>query len=170
MSMKDLKIEEFIAHYVDTLEINKKVNDDIYKQKVRKYVIKKNGVVKSLNNLNEKPEDIEFCKFKLRNTNNYVIGVYIWIVDNEIRYIGKTKNLNERFNSGYGNISPRNIAKGGQSTNCKMNRFALKNINKKIDIYFIEADNDIKARKIEKDLLEYNQKNKKWNLENIQKK
>lgn len=168
--MKDLKIDKYTAFYVETLKISKKENDFIYKEKVREYVTKKKGVVKSLKNLKEKPEDIMFCKFKLNNINNYQIGVYVWVVDNEIKYIGKTKNLSERFNSGYGNISPRNIAKGGQSTNCKMNRFALMNINKKIDIYFIETDSNNKARKIEKDLLEYNQNNNKWNLENIQKK
>lgn len=35
-------------------------------------------------------------------------------------YIGETDNLEKQFRQGYGNISPRNCFKGGQSTNYKM--------------------------------------------------
>lgn len=56
-----------------------------------------------------------FCHFSIDAPKNS--GVYLWVVDNEIIYIGETENLSQRFNMGYGNISPRNCYVGGQSTN-----------------------------------------------------
>ena len=81
-----------------------------------------------------------------------VPGVYLWIVDDEIIYIGETKNLRKRFNTGYGNISPRNCYLGGQSTNCKMNKVVLEyfEAGKQIKLYFLKT-NDYK--KVELELL-----------------
>ena len=91
-----------------------------------------------------------FCKFKL-NTEEKA-GVYLWVLEGKIIYLGKTGNLRERFNSGYGTISPKNCYEGGQSTNCKMNKVALETAKagKRIAIYFLETD---KYNQIEKELL-----------------
>ncbi|MGD0009733.1 MAG: hypothetical protein ABSE93_14455 [Terriglobia bacterium] len=43
------------------------------------------------------------------------------MVDGELRYVGECANLSDRFNAGYGNISPKNCFKGGQETNCRLN-------------------------------------------------
>jgi hypothetical protein len=64
-----------------------------------------------------------FCKFSIKA--GAWSGVYIWVVDGQIIYIGETAGLMQRFNMGYGHISPRNCYKGGQSTNCKMNKVVL---------------------------------------------
>ena len=82
----------------------------------------------------------EFCHFKPNLPKES--GVYLWVVNDEIIYIGEAKDLRSRFNSGYGNISPRNCFKGGQSTNVKMNQVALNYSGKKptIEIYFIKTD------------------------------
>ena len=64
-----------------------------------------------------------FCRFSVDLPS--VSGVYLWVVGDEIIYIGEAVDLNRRFNSGYGNISPRNCYQGGQSTNCKMNKAVL---------------------------------------------
>ena len=124
-------------------------------------LIKKDGVLeffpqRIFTNINHYPylkgidENTPFCKFKpnLPPTN----GVYLWVIDDEIIYIGEGVNLYKRFNSGYGNISPRNCFKGGQNTNIKMNRIALKTYydNKKIDIYIFETQNH---KLLEKELL-----------------
>ena len=92
-----------------------------------------------------------FCKFKPNLPK--IKGVYLW-VDNydEIIYIGEEKNLYERFNSGYGNISPRNCYKGGQSTNVKMNRVALSYFNNNHSIYIYICETP-EHRAIEKKLL-----------------
>lgn len=40
-------------------------------------------------------------------------------------YVGECKNLTARFNTGYGQISPRNCFVGGQETNCRINKLIL---------------------------------------------
>lgn len=80
-----------------------------------------------------------FCRFSIDA--DEVPGVYIWVIDNEIIYIGETVNLKSRFNSGYGVIHPRNCYIGGQSTNCKMNKVVLENVlnDKEVKIYFYQT-------------------------------
>lgn len=97
-----------------------------------------------------------FCHFSVNAP--AVAGVYIWIVDDEIIYIGETQNLETRFNMGYGNISPRNCFVGGQSTNCKMNKVVMEYYEKHtpIDLYFYETTNN---KQVELELLRcYNTK------------
>ena len=55
-----------------------------------------------------------------------------------IRYIGICQDLSKRFNGGYGIISPRKCYKGGQSTNCKVNRRILDTAKGggSVDLYF----------------------------------
>ncbi len=105
-----------------------------------------------------------FCKFKLQNAKD-VSGVYAWIINNEVIYIGEAVNFRKRFNMGYGIISPRNCFEGGQKTNCKMNNVVYKTYKngQQIEIYFFETK-DYKA--VEKELLlnittKYNVKNNK---------
>ncbi|MDE7406061.1 MAG: hypothetical protein K2M89_04245 [Clostridiales bacterium] len=123
---------------------------------------------KNYNNKNHYPyiNDIDettlFCKFKpnLPKTK----GVYLWVDDeDEIIYIGEGENLYSRFNNGYGNISPRNCYKGGQSTNVKMNRVALSyfNNNRTIDIYVCETN---EHKRIEHELLSVI--NTQYNIQN----
>lgn len=64
-----------------------------------------------------------FCRFSVQA--GAWTGVYLWVADGEILYIGETLNLANRFNIGYGHISPRNCYAGGQSTNCRMNKVVL---------------------------------------------
>lgn len=91
-----------------------------------------------------------FCKFKI--SADEVPGVYLWIVDDEIIYIGETANLRNRFNTGYGVISARNCFEGGQTTNCKMNKVVLEcaKQNKEIKLYFYQTE---KFKEVELELL-----------------
>jgi len=61
-----------------------------------------------------------FCKFRIPSRFQ-ASGVYVLTLDKELRYVGECANLSARFNSGYGNISPKNCFKGGQETNCRLN-------------------------------------------------
>jgi len=61
-----------------------------------------------------------FCSFKISNRFR-ICGVYVLAIDDEMRYVGECANLSARFNTGYGNISPKNCFKGGQETNCRLN-------------------------------------------------
>ena len=127
---------------------------EISKEKLDKYASK--GLVKSLCEeftVADINNNLTFCEFKLKNDKvKNIAGVYLWVLNNEIIYIGETERLKDRFNTGYGTISPRNLFKGGQSTNCKMNRVVLNNtkLNKCIIIYFC---NTLEHKELEKKLL-----------------
>ena len=101
-----------------------------------------------------------FCRFSV-NAGNWP-GVYLWVVENEIIYIGETAKLGNRFNTGYGNISGINCFQGGQTTNCKMNKVVLElsRIGKTVKLYFF---NTTDYKKVELELLDaintqYNEK------------
>lgn len=164
--MERIVINGYEFKFIEKLiPIHKKTNIEI--EKLNKY--KGRELVSSLKNdislKNTKLEDIDFCKFKLLSDDIDKSGVYIWYINNDVAYIGEASNLRKRFNYGYGNISPRNIFKGGQSTNCKMNRIAMKCFKENIDIniFFYETSN---YKNVEQDLLDYNKKENKWNLYN----
>lgn len=85
----------------------------------------------------------EFTRFRVEGLPKDS-GVYVWLLDGEktLSYIGRAKNLNERFSSkGYDRISPRNCFVGGQSTNCKMNHEVLKQYQdgKRFRLYILET-------------------------------
>jgi hypothetical protein len=82
-----------------------------------------------------------FCKFRIPANLN-LAGVYAIKVEDSIKYVGECESLSWRFNTGYGNISPRNCFVGGQSTNCKINSYILKEKQKgrNIHLYFIDTD------------------------------
>ena len=91
-----------------------------------------------------------FCHFSI-NAGDWQ-GVYLWVVDRIIIYIGETAGLQQRFNMGYGNISPRNCYVGGQSTNCKMNKVILNlyEKGKTVSLYFYKTAD---YKRVELDLL-----------------
>ena len=66
-----------------------------------------------------------FCKFAIPNEYQ-TSGVYLFVAGSEVRYVGECMNLSNRFNAGYGNISPRNCFKGGQETNCRLNNLVYR--------------------------------------------
>lgn len=105
-----------------------------------------------------------FCRFSIQA--GALPGVYLWVTNGEIIYIGETENLQRRFNTGYGIIAPRNCFAGGQSTNCKMNKVVLTLFEQGqvIDLYFYETKN---YKQVELDLLrkiktQFNKKDNEW--------
>lgn len=92
-----------------------------------------------------------FCRFKINAPE--IAGVYLWVLDNEILYVGRTKNLAQRFNNGYGKISASNCYKGETITNCRLNK-ALLNLyeqGKIIGLYFYKTR---KYKALEKKILQ----------------
>ena len=61
-----------------------------------------------------------FCKFSIPRRLQHA-GVYLIVDGGSVLYVGECSNLADRFNLGYGTISPRNCFKGGQETNCRIN-------------------------------------------------
>ena len=94
-----------------------------------------------------------FCRFRISKLPNDE-GVYAITINEETMYIGECVNLAQRFSSGgYGGISPKNCFKGGQPTNCKINKNVLNHAKHgdKIDLWFFttELGNDRKTMESE---------------------
>lgn len=91
-----------------------------------------------------------FCRFSI-DAGNWP-GVYLWVVDGEIIYIGETVKLGQRFNMGYGRIEGVNCYEGGQMTNCKMNKVVLEltGTGKTIKLYFLNTQD---YKRVELELL-----------------
>jgi len=87
-----------------------------------------------------------FCRFSLKVKGYWrICGVYAMLNNKGLLYVGQTENLEQRFNSGYGNISPRNCYIGGQNTNCKINSMILNRYlnGENVYLFFFEtADYD----------------------------
>jgi hypothetical protein len=83
-----------------------------------------------------------FCKFKISRKYQHS-GVYILTINDEPFYVGECSNLAARFNTGYGNISPKNCFKGGQETNCRLNNlvYSATRDSKKTSIWFFQTAN-----------------------------
>jgi len=84
-----------------------------------------------------------FCRFSIPTRWRGKEGVYLLVVNGEVKYVGECEDLAKRFNVGYGNISPRNCFEGGQQTNCRINHeiFILLKKNASIDLFFFETSN-----------------------------
>ena len=66
-----------------------------------------------------------FCRFRLSGAGASP-GVYAVLVGGELKYVGESLNLAQRFGpAGYGEIQARNCHSDGQSTNCKINANVL---------------------------------------------
>jgi hypothetical protein len=103
-----------------------------------------------------------FCKFRIPNT-QHMSGVYGLLVGDELtfRYLGECVHLSNRFNAGYGNISPRNCFKGGQETNCRLNNlvFETTQAGKRVSLWFFRTADHKTVEKVLFGALQLN-----WNL------
>ena len=95
---------------------------------------------------------------------------YRWIWAKAILYVGRCTGerkgkgtLADRFNAGYGNISPRNCFENGQSTNCRINNLVLYLCKEKysIELVFHRTPNGDSASRVEADIL--NKTRPPWN-------
>jgi hypothetical protein len=67
-----------------------------------------------------------FCKFSISNRWRGKPGVYLFLVDGVLVYVGECECLVKRINQGYGCIAPRNCFDGGQATNVRINSLIRK--------------------------------------------
>lgn len=86
-----------------------------------------------------------FCRFQIP-ASSPIPGVYVITVAGEAKYVGETENLTARYNNGYGTISPRSCFTGGQSTNCRINSFVLRETlrGRSIELWFTPSDDRTK--------------------------
>ena len=73
------------------------------------------------------------------------------VTNDRLAYIGECQDFSQRFNTGYGQISPKNCFKGGQETNCRINQLILKCAESgwSVDAYFIETADPADRFKLE---------------------
>lgn len=81
-----------------------------------------------------------FCSFRVPDGISRP-GVYLIVTGDRLAYVGECQNFSQRFKTGYGQISPKNCYKGGQETNCRVNKLILKCAESAwaIDVHFLEA-------------------------------
>lgn len=81
-----------------------------------------------------------FCRFKVPGHITKP-GVYLIVADDTLAYVGECVDFSQRFNMGYGQISPRNCYAGGQETNCRVNQLILRcaQAERTVAVYFIET-------------------------------
>ncbi len=91
-----------------------------------------------------------FCKFKITNEYKGRAGVYIIKINGEVKYIGECEDLSDRYNIGYGQISPRNCFIGGQPTNCKINAYILNSVKSGaiVQLLFYETQDRFNVERI----------------------
>ncbi|WP_319370040.1 GIY-YIG nuclease family protein [uncultured Ilyobacter sp.] len=89
----------------------------------------------------------KFCKFRIPSVKS--VGVYCIMENDRVVYIGECLNLEQRFNSGYGVISPKNCFERFQTVNCKINSLILRSSKEKskLELYFIKSSNRKKLKK-----------------------
>jgi hypothetical protein len=82
-----------------------------------------------------------FCRFRVP-AGIHRPGVYCIVSNDRLVYIGECDDFSQRFNAGYGQISPRNCYVGGQETNCRVNQLILRCAQRgwQVDVYFKESE------------------------------
>lgn len=104
-----------------------------------------------------------FCKYKINDFLNDK-GIYCYIIDNEIKYIGRCrKTFKSRINNEYGKISAYNCLIDGQATNCHINSLVNSLESVYVGIYEMTDKYDQDIIKLEKYIL--SQKKFDWNIQ-----
>jgi hypothetical protein len=109
--------------------------------------------------------DGKFCEYSITNFQNDK-GIYCYILENQITYIGRSKKtFNERFND-YGKITPYNCLIDGQSTNCNINSKVNELETLTVGFYLMNESSDKEIEQFEKKLIHSLKKtNKLWNVQ-----
>lgn len=124
--------------------------------------LKKIGNKKYLNFLNNYGDKVYSHFGILENEVFNKKGIYTYYLNGRIKYIGITKdNYQKRINNGYGNISPKNCFKDGQTTNCHLNWLISSSFND-IKFYVKIMNNVDEILSIEKKLIQ--KYNPPWNI------
>ncbi len=96
-----------------------------------------------------------YCEFKLDPTLSKSKGLYCYIIEEKIQYVGRSKKtFGERIKE-YGKITPYNCLIDGQNTNCKINSLINENTNVKIGLFEMNNSSDEEIEKLERDLIKY---------------
>jgi hypothetical protein len=99
--------------------------------------------------------DLTYCTFRITQEDRLTQkGLYIYTVDNKIKYIGRCKDsFKKRINQGYGKIHPKNCYKDGQSTNCHLNALISENI-RSVAFYVLPLTDNKEIETTERELIQ----------------
>lgn len=96
--------------------------------------------------------DKKFCNYHINEFGNSK-GIYCYIVDDEIVYVGRSKmTFNKRFRD-YGKITPYKCLNDGQSTNCKINSMVNNIEHFKVGFYLMDSFSDKEIEVLEKEII-----------------
>ena len=106
--------------------------------------------------------DRRYCIYKIDQFLNDK-GIYCYVVDNKIMYLGRSrKTFKERFNE-YGKITAYNCLIDGQATNCHINSIINSIDNVFVGIYKMTNKSDEEIKEMEKRILKH--KTFEWNIQ-----
>jgi KaiC/GvpD/RAD55 family RecA-like ATPase len=106
--------------------------------------------------------DRRYCIYKIDQFLNDK-GIYCYVVDNKIKYLGRSrKTFKERFNE-YGKITAYNCLIDGQATNCHINSIINSIENVFVGIYKMTNKSDEEIKEMEKRILKH--KTFEWNIQ-----
>lgn len=137
-NVSDIELLGYPFEYIQELEPDRNLLGKIKQYDPKESFSKKGSI--QLNKYGTGP----FCRFSIKAKGNWgICGVYALFDNQELLYLGQTENFEQRFNTGYGNISPRNCYIGGQNTNCKINSMILSKYltGKKVYLFFFKTAN-----------------------------
>jgi len=104
-----------------------------------------------------------FCKFTLTDVDLSKKGLYVYVINNEIKYLGRClTNFKDRIISNYGRITATNCYKDGQSTNCHINSI-INNTSANVFVGFYPMTDEELIISLERDILIAN--NFGWNIQ-----
>jgi hypothetical protein len=107
-----------------------------------------------------------FCNFSISNYENDK-GIYCYIVNDEIVYVGRSKKpFGKRFKD-YGRITPYNCLIDGQATNCNINSKVNQIQTLEIGFYIMNSSTDKEIEKLEIEIIEaIKDQYDLWNIQN----
>lgn len=109
--------------------------------------------------------DGRFCEYSITNFLNDK-GIYCYIVENQITYVGRSKKtFHERFND-YGKITPYNCLIDGQATNCNINSKVNELESLTVGFYLMNDSSDEEIEQFEKKIINsLKNTHKLWNVQ-----
>ncbi len=109
--------------------------------------------------------DGKFCKYSINNFKNDK-GIYCYILNKHIVYIGRSKkNFEKRFKD-YGKITAYNCLIDGQATNCNINSKVNELESLNVGFYLMNNSTDQEIELFEKKIInELKDTNQLWNVQ-----
>jgi GR25 family glycosyltransferase involved in LPS biosynthesis len=96
--------------------------------------------------------DKKYCNYSIRRFQNDK-GIYCYIVEDRIIYVGRSKNTFIRRFKDYGNITPYNCLINGQATNCNINSRVNELDNIKVGFYLMNNSTNEQIEKLEQQII-----------------